>query len=92
MLKYFPRQLASLIFITLYIRVLCKREYCEKDEKTGLCKVDEHDNEEEDGPCWFQEESPKPVPEQKLVRLEGVKVCVAMFESCKGSFWPCFRH
>ena len=83
MLKHFSKKFAFLIFITLYIQVFCNREYCEKDEKTGLCKVDERDNEEEDGPCWFQEESPKQVPEQKLVRLEGVKVCFAISEGSR---------
>lgn len=55
----------------LFGKISCKLEYCEKDEKTGLCKVEEDD----DGPCWIKEQIEKEPMNERLVRLDGVKVC-----------------
>ena len=54
-------------------------DFCERDEDTGSCKkkVSTEDISEEE-PCWVKEEaSVKPdslESQQKLVRLDGVKV------------------
>lgn len=62
--------------------------YCEKDEKTGLCKNEKAD---EDEPCWYfdsdakidekTEETPNKgeksnMDDRKLVTLDGVSVSV----------------
>ena len=76
MIKHFFRKIVFLILITLFSQLLCEQQrFCEKDEKTGPCKVDEFYDEKDDGPCWIQEESSKKYVEQKLIRLNGVKVC-----------------
>ena len=68
------KNMILLICAVLLPQVLCRQEFCEKDDNTGLCKVGDTSDEEEDGPCWIEEEAPKKNVEQKLVRLDGVKV------------------
>ena len=61
---------------------LKNNEFCEKDEKTGLCK---HAQEDENEPCWYEDKEPvtkedaKVEPEKmefgKLYMIDGVKVC-----------------
>ena len=82
MLKQLFRQIIFLILIIPLSQLLCEQQrFCEKDEKTGLCNVDEFHDEKDDGPCWIQEESPEKSAEQKLTRLDGVKVCFFLFSS-----------
>lgn len=74
-----------LLFTFIVIcRVSCheKNDFCERDETTGSCKSNvssKQDKVEEDGPCWMGDETtskPKKAKRnEKLVRLDGVKVC-----------------
>lgn len=63
-------------------------QFCEKDDKTGLCK--EH-QEDDDEPCWYEDpdlsgtENGKEELKQKefgkLYIIDGVKVCQRIFKS-----------
>ena len=69
--------------LVLVGKLSCKREFCEKDDNTGLCKVDgSFGDDDDDGPCWIQgdnNDAPKKTVEERLVRLDGVKVFFISF-------------
>lgn len=75
-------QLKAILLVTNLILLgpaVSKQEFCEKDDKTGLCKTEEDvtklfNDDDDDGPCWFNEGTSEKPTHEKLVRLDGVKV------------------
>lgn len=69
------------VLITWQVFSLGSQQFCEKDEKTGLCKEGQED---EDGPCWYLEpeinatknatEDVKGKEFGKLYLIDGVEV------------------
>ncbi|XP_065064704.1 uncharacterized protein LOC135690936 [Rhopilema esculentum] len=79
-----------LLFALSSISCHQSNDFCERDEKTGSCKKkDSTQDLSEDEPCWDKEEtSVKPdslESQQKLVRLDGVKVGHEQFIEVDGT-------